>query len=184
MSHRTDDSVSSIARPSRFSFSLNRATSGWGCSGDDRRSPFMCVFALFRCSHCILQSGEGRNSKVSARISKGLQGRPTLKYICRLLSRVKQQEDGCWLWQNAVCTRNGYSYGRIRVAGVLVYVHRLSYLAFKGDLPQSKHVHHTCHNTLCVNPDHLAMADAAWNTAQGNRDRKLNGLTGQNVAPF
>lgn len=99
--------------------------------------------------------------------------RPHPRYIRRLLHQIKEYENGCWIWTGACMERNGFRYGRMRIADRKpVYVHRLSYLIFKGEIPAGKTIHHTCGQTLCINPDHLEIASRKWNTAQGNRDRK------------
>jgi hypothetical protein len=40
------------------------------------------------------------------------------------------------------------------------YIHRLIYEEKYGELPKGRHLHHLCHNKLCVNPDHLVSLTA------------------------
>ena len=60
--------------------------------------------------------------------------------------------DGCWIWNAATKTTG---YGVFRFNGKTVTASRMSYLLYKGEIPDGLHVLHTCDNPLCVNPDHL-----------------------------
>lgn len=59
--------------------------------------------------------------------------------------------DECYLWQGY--TRNGY--GSLSVCNRLTYMHRLSFLAHHGPLPDGTEVCHTCDIRRCWFPDHL-----------------------------
>lgn len=54
----------------------------------------------------------------------------------------------CILWNGA---RSG-SYGSI---GAKARPHRLIYELTKGEIPRGFHIHHSCRNKLCINPEHL-----------------------------
>jgi len=55
--------------------------------------------------------------------------------------------------------------------GKWVKAHRLSYMAFKGEIPINLQICHTCDNRICVNPEHLYLGTPKDNA----RDRGLRG---------
>jgi len=73
--------------------------------------------------------------------------------IQSILSRVKPEDSGCWIWTGTIDPGNGY--GRIHNTDRKRYAHRVSYETFKGVIPEGQHVLHTCDCKACANPDHL-----------------------------
>jgi hypothetical protein len=69
----------------------------------------------------------------------------------RLMSRRSVVSE-CWVYTGAL-TRNGY--GSIRVDGVTLYAHRLSYIHHVGRIPIGTEIDHLCRNRACFNPAHL-----------------------------
>lgn len=61
---------------------------------------------------------------------------------------------GCWLWYAGV---DSYGYGQIKVPWRRSpeKAHRVSYLLFRGDIPDDLCVCHHCDTPACVNPFHL-----------------------------
>ena len=76
----------------------------------------------------------------------------------------KKAEAPCWLWLGY---KNAQGYGILSFAEVTghggqISAHRVSW-ALHTDLlpPKGWHLHHTCRNKSCVNPDHLEMVTAS-----------------------
>lgn len=96
-----------------------------------------------------------------------LKGRPRAPQIpaslpfdeaCRLalikvLSNIKVNERGCWVWQG-YCNPQ-WGYGHTSWQGIEWAVHRLMWYLMKGPIPEGKILCHECDNPPCCNPDHL-----------------------------
>jgi len=76
-------------------------------------------------------------------------------------------DQGCWLWQNAP---DQWGYGTIYDPDKPGYrkAHRVAFMLYRDEaLPQfspDNQVNHTCHNPVCVNPDHLYLGTAKDNS--------------------
>lgn len=107
------------------------------------------------------------------------QWRRLRKRIIR--NSVLDPATGCWLWTGSVkYNRCGTAYGRIsfRVGGELRArawsAHVVSYMAFNGGQKTIGLVRaHTCHNPLCVNPDHLVEISQSGNLKMSAADGRL-----------
>jgi hypothetical protein len=73
---------------------------------------------------------------------------------CRFLNKVKIDETtGCWLWQAG---KNDKGYGTfVPIGEKNGLAHRASYRLFNGPLNNNELVLHSCHNPICVAPNHL-----------------------------
>jgi len=82
---------------------------------------------------------------------------------------------GCWLWTRWL-NRDGY--GEIKTVAGVNMAHRLSYRAFRGEIPKGMLVCHKCDIPACVNPEHLFLGDTQANSddmVRKGRSVKWNG---------
>ena len=77
----------------------------------------------------------------------------------RIKQKIKILPNGCWEWIGAKLKKPYGNYGQIRIGtrenNKLKRAHVISYILYKGEIPNGKEIYHICRNTLCVNPDHL-----------------------------
>jgi hypothetical protein len=67
-------------------------------------------------------------------------------------STMPVTESGCWIWLLRVDTPG---YGRIAANRSSVPAHRVSWVTYRGTIPDGMQVLHKCDVRCCVNPDHL-----------------------------
>ncbi len=83
----------------------------------------------------------------------------------KIISRsIPEPNTGCWLWLGTAFRAPVDMRPFIVINGVRLPAHRVSLEAFKGPIPVGAYACHTCHNSLCVNPDHLYAGTAKQNT--------------------
>lgn len=61
--------------------------------------------------------------------------------------------DDCLLWPGEQYPKTGY--GRVKLNGVAMGVHRAAYILKRGVLSPQLAIHHLCGVRLCFNPQHL-----------------------------
>lgn len=90
-----------------------------------------------------------------------------------LSQKVRVTDNGCWEYTGYCWKKSGY--GRIRIGGRILRVHRVSAFLFLGfDLNSPMMVLHTCDNPPCFNPDHLFIGTGVDN----QQDCKAKGRLG------
>lgn len=72
----------------------------------------------------------------------------------------KGKDEDCWIWQGG---KDKDGYGNIRTPTTQLRAHRVSYEMHKGKIPKGLLIRHTCHNTSCVNPNHLLVGTVLQN---------------------
>ena len=97
-------------------------------------------------------------------------GRPQIPIETRLLNKISPEPNsGCWLYLGAL-QPNGYA--RITFNGKTARAHRVSYLIFRGEIPDGLEIDHLCRVRCCVNPDHLEVVSRSINVRRGYDARK------------
>lgn len=95
--------------------------------------------------------------------------------LCRFMNYVKQTQV-CWIWTGA---KNKQGYGVLCYNGTKkMPAHRVSYLMFRGSIPENLFICHSCDNKWCVNPAHLWAGTHQDNVDDyWNKKRKSNCVT-------
>lgn len=97
----------------------------------------------------------------------GIHRLPPEEGRAKFLTRVRKTAT-CWWWEGPFNKKTGY--GQVYYPPGQNYVHRASYMLFKGPIPDDKVIMHICDQRKCCNPDHLAVGTRQDNMQ--DRDHK------------
>lgn len=105
--------------------------------------------------------------------------RPPRPIPQRIRETVTIDENGCWVWPYTTPKGYAVAFFGSRIDGTYKArpVHRVSYEAFVGPIPEGLQLDHLCRNRACCNPEHLEPVTNAENQrrAQAVRTTCRNG---------
>lgn len=92
------------------------------------------------------------------------------------------RSEGCWTWNAAL---DGRGYGTMIAFTKRLLAHRVAYALANNEQPGDKLVDHICHNSACVNPEHLRLVDHKQNgeNRAGLQRNNSSGVQGVVWAP-
>lgn len=101
----------------------------------------------------------------------------------RLESRILKDNKGCWNYTRA---KDFLGYGKIGYLGKVISAHRVSYMVWKGKIPDGLTIDHLCKNPSCINPDHLEAVTLRENVLRSrrmtdNKSRKTHCINGHEL---
>ena len=129
---------------------------------------WLCGIVILTCFLCF-------NIYAIIKMASGDMDFPSVVDVCAKLMRNSNIEGNlnCRIWKGTTKVSRGTTYGVIRLKVMnnegtsqwkTYNVHRVAYRVFvKLDIPSDLNVSHICHNSLCINTDHLSLEPAHIN---------------------
>jgi hypothetical protein len=118
-----------------------------------------------------------KNAYEAERRRNRRQPSPVRSVSDRFWAKVKKTQT-CWNWTAGKNMRDGYGifWDGERYTGA----HRFAYFESFGAIPEGMFIDHKCHNSGCVNPDHLRAATPKQNVENrsGIRSNNTSGYLG------
>lgn len=99
----------------------------------------------------------------------------------RFWAKVDKTE-GCWTWNATTRGRLPCRYGAIKIDGMMVSAHRVSWELHHGPIPVGLQVLHDCDNPLCVRPGHLFLGTHQLNMTDRDAKSRQNKGSAVNTA--
>lgn len=79
----------------------------------------------------------------------------TEEQVKRFKAHVNIQSSAeCWDWGGSL---DHDGYGKVKIGGIVLVSHRVSYEIYKGEFDKAMHVLHSCDNPKCCNPNHMRL---------------------------
>lgn len=104
-----------------------------------------------------------------------------------ILERFHQKytinKNGCWEWnEKDLRGKRRGDYGVLKINQKRISAHRLSYMIYKGNIPDEMLICHTCDNTKCVNPNHLFKGTHIDNMRDKINKNRSNNIKGEMIS--
>jgi hypothetical protein len=95
-------------------------------------------------------------------------------FVARFMSHIVEDPDPphCWLWKGTINPKRYPCFGM--GGGKSVLAHRVSWLLFRGPIPEECEVDHLCREKVCVLPDHLEPVTGRENNRRSTSPTALN----------
>lgn len=107
-------------------------------------------------------------SKISQQLAEELA---RTKFWNKVDLPFEATNEDCWLWN---ASKNNCGYGQFWFNKKSMRAHRLSYLWYKGEIPEGLEVCHKCDEPSCINPNHLFVATHQQNLQDCADKNRLN----------